>query len=86
MATGMTKVEALYAQRQAEAAAAAAAGTDLAAVGLTPLETAEGSDEVRFALFASGVVAAGVGLWFWMASKKKKRGKRRRRAPRGFLL
>lgn len=51
----------------------------------TPLETAEGSDELRFAMIAGVAIAGGIGLWWWMRSKKKG-GRKSRRKSRGYLL
>lgn len=67
------------------AAANNTAAADLSVVTATPLETAEGSDEIRFAVIAGAVVAGGIGIWYWMRTKKKG-GKRGRRRARGFLL
>lgn len=79
------KIETLYGKRTETGPATGAA--DLAVVASTPLETAEGSDELRFALFASAVVAGGVGLWYWMSSRRRKATKKgKRRKARGFLL
>lgn len=58
---------------------------DLDTLTATPLETAEGSDELRFAVLAGAAIAGGIGLWWWMKSKKKRNGKKRRKA-RGYLL
>lgn len=62
---------------------AATADTDV--LTATPLETAEGSDEMRFAIITGAVIAGAIGVWWWMGKKKRKNGKRRRRT-RGYLL
>lgn len=66
-------------------AAAAANGADVELLTATPLETAEGSDEIRFAMIAGVVIAGGIGIWWWMR-KGKKKGRGSRRKSRGYLL
>lgn len=59
---------------------------DVDGLTATPLETAEGSDELRFAMIAGVVIAGGIGVWWWMGKRKKKNGKKGRRKARGYLL
>lgn len=59
-------------------------GADVDLLTATPLETAEGSDEIRFAVIAGVVIAGGIGIWWWMRKGKKKG--RSRRKSRGYLL
>ncbi len=59
-------------------------GADVDLLTATPLETAEGSDEIRFAMIAGVMIAGGIGLWWWMR-RGKKNGKKRRKT-RGYLL
>lgn len=65
--------------------ASGANGADVDLLTATPLETAEGSDEIRFAVIAGAVIAGGIGIWWWMR-KGKKKGRGSRRKSRGYLL